>query len=239
MPELREVSREWRRRGSSLPRLRQRRRARRELDGRRGQCAHAHVTPRDAFPDQGGQAEHDRGHDLDRLQDDPVAQRGRGRNAVPARQHGQHRQLEDTHVRRSGREHRGDVDREEHGRGGAQSTVASQVHREHQGEGAEQLQPPGGELGRRGPHGAAGAAEDHQPLAESQERCGRLADQPSEHAPRPDAAVARGEQRGHDQHSRGQPHRNQAEEHDRLLTAVQHVARAQHDHAQTAAVQAG
>ena len=60
------------------------------------------------------------GRDLDRLQDDPVAERVGLRDAVAAAQHGDAGRLEDAEVRRRRRQHGRHVDGEQHGRGGAE-----------------------------------------------------------------------------------------------------------------------
>src|SRR3954453_2166439 len=78
---------------------------------------HAQVAPGEALAHQRGQAEGDRGGDLDRLQDDAVGQGIRSRDAEALVEDADDRELEDADVRRRRRHDRGHVAREQ-ARGG-------------------------------------------------------------------------------------------------------------------------
>ena len=105
----------------------------------------------------------DGGRDLDRLQDDPVAERVRLRDAVAAAQHDDARGLEDAEVRRRRRQHRRHVDREQHRRRGAEAGPIVEPERDEQHVAGQPLQHPGRQL--RGERGAAElrVAEDGEP----------------------------------------------------------------------------
>ena len=135
-----EAQRRLARRGSGAPRG----------DSSTGVAASARIrTSRHERPSRisAGRPNSDRGRDLDRLQDDPVAERRGGRHAVGAGQHRDDGELEDADVRRRRRQHGGHVDREQHRGRRADAGAAVEVQRQQQRERAEQLQPPGGELG--------------------------------------------------------------------------------------------
>ena len=168
------------------------------------QGAQPHLAPRHALLDERGRAHHDGGGDLDRLQDDPVAERLGGADAVAARQHRDAGGLEDAEVRRRQRQHGGDVDGEQDRRGRAEPRpVVVEPERLEQHDAGEPLQRPGGELRGGGDEPEARAAEDGEPRAHARQR-GAGGEQPARHPLRARGAAG-AQQRGRDEHGARAP----------------------------------
>ena len=183
---------------------------------------------------QRGQAHDQRGRELDRLQHDPVGDRfGRG-DVVGAGEHRHAGGLEDADVRGRGRDHGGDVDREQHRRGRAGAGLAVEPERHQQQPAGQPLQRPGAQLRERSRASAArGSRNTERPRRRRSSGAAKPARARACSAPEARDGRRRHEH-GRGEHGEQRGERRQREQHQVAVVSLEHADARERDDAEHA-----